>query len=188
MPPRYWSHDTTEQPGARLCHHDAHGCPFGESHRRQNGLLERACGPWNFMKNPDGWADPLARPRGVGLRPAMPAFLRASAGREDAARNGGMASRRLAPQTRTDACAGFSTLRWQATKSDGLPHLSICSLDTTLAVANDPTFGLATTAPIYLVLGCAMSEYDKELSQIVAELNRAAPSQKGGAQRVAQST
>jgi twitching motility protein PilT len=33
-----------------------------------------------------------------------------------------------------------------------------------------------------------MSEYDKELSQIVAELNRAAPSQKAGAQRVAQST
>jgi twitching motility protein PilT len=32
-----------------------------------------------------------------------------------------------------------------------------------------------------------MSEYDKELSQIVAELNRAAPGQKGGAQRVAQS-
>jgi hypothetical protein len=70
----------------------------------------RACGPWNFMKNPDGWADPLVRPRGVGLRPAMPAFLRASASREDAARNGGMASRRLAPQTRTGARAGFSTL------------------------------------------------------------------------------
>jgi twitching motility protein PilT len=33
-----------------------------------------------------------------------------------------------------------------------------------------------------------MSEYDKELSQIVAELNRAAPSQKASAQRVAQST
>src|SRR5665811_1620518 len=62
------------------------------------------------MKNPDGWADPLVRPRGVGLRPAMPAFLRASASREDAARNGGMASRRLAPQTGADACAGFSTL------------------------------------------------------------------------------
>ena len=74
------------------------------------------------MKNPDGWADPLVRPRGVGLRPAMPAFLRASASREDAARNGGMASRRLAPQTGTDACAGFSTLRWQATENDGLPH------------------------------------------------------------------
>jgi hypothetical protein len=82
------------------------------THRRRGppGLLGRACGPWNFMKNPDGWADPLVRPRGVGLRPAMPAFLRASASREDAARNGGMASRRLAPQTRTDAGAGFSTL------------------------------------------------------------------------------
>src|ERR1019366_1599207 len=86
------------------------------------GLFERARGPRDFVKNPDGWADPLVRPRGGGLRPAMPAFLRASAGREDAARNGGMASRRLAPQTRTDACAGFSTLRWQATENDGLPH------------------------------------------------------------------
>src|SRR5664279_2718474 len=82
-----------------------------------SGLFERACGPRNFMKNPDGWADPLVRPRGVGRgthgvcgSPAMPAFLRASASREDAARNGGMASRRLAPQTGADACAGFSTL------------------------------------------------------------------------------
>jgi twitching motility protein PilT len=33
-----------------------------------------------------------------------------------------------------------------------------------------------------------MSEYNEELSQIVAELNRAAPSQKASAQRVAQST